>query len=62
MQNPRTLNLKRDVLVELSTDELTGVVGGTVKTVEVRETLYSCYAYISCGVVECLPTLRGCIE
>lgn len=52
----RTLSLKRDVLQELTTDELEVVNGGT------RETLYSCYTYVSCGVLECLPTLKGCIE
>ena len=44
----RTLSLKRDVLQELSSDELTSVVGGT------RETLYSCMAYISCDILRCL--------
>lgn len=53
----RSLSLKRDVLQELTTDELAGVTGGT------RETLYSCLAFISCGVVECLPTIKDrCIE
>ena len=44
----RTLILKRDVLRELSNDELSGVVAGT------RETMYSCLDYVSCHIVDCL--------
>jgi bacteriocin-like protein len=40
----RSLSLKRELVQELSTDELTAVVGG-------GETLYSCYAVISCDVL-----------
>lgn len=49
---PRKLSLKRDVLQELSSEELGDVVGGT------RETLYSCYAYISCDIVNCLLSVE----
>jgi hypothetical protein len=50
----RTLTLKRDVLTELSADELTGVVAGTL------ETAYSCLDYVSCHIVDCLvgPTSK----
>jgi hypothetical protein len=49
------LTLKRDVLRELTLDELTGVNGA-------GETYYTCYAVISCGLIECLPTFDHCIE
>lgn len=44
----RTLSLKKDVLQELTTDELRGVVAGT------RDTLYSCMDFVSCDIVNCL--------
>ncbi len=47
----RTLSLKRDVLQELSTDELDAVVGGTL-------TAISCLTYVSCLVLACLPTVQ----
>lgn len=43
----RKLSLKRDVLQELTTGELTGVVGGTF------ETAYSCLDYVTCDIVRC---------
>jgi hypothetical protein len=45
----RKLSLKRDVLTELSSDELTGVVAGTLKP-----TAYSCLDYISCYALQCV--------
>ena len=52
----RTLTLKRDVLQELSTDELSEIVGGTV-------TAFSCLTYISCFVTACLiPTRDDCVD
>ena len=53
---PRKLSLKKDVLRELTTDELRGVNAGT------RDTMYSCMTFISCYVTDCLPTFDGCIE
>ena len=44
----RKLTLKRDVLQELSSDDLNLVVGGT------RDTLFSCYTFVSCNILECL--------
>lgn len=53
----RKLVLKRDVVRELTTDEMTEVVGGT------KETLFSCYTVISCNPLDCLPTFDGrCIN
>jgi len=53
----RKLSLKRDVLNELTTDELTGVVGGT------KETMYSCMTYVSCYILDCVATLdERCIN
>jgi hypothetical protein len=48
----RTLSLKREQVQELSTDELRGVVGG-------GETMYSCMAYISCDIVNCLLSVEA---
>lgn len=49
----RTLSLKRDELSELTSDELSGVVGGV--------TQLSCLAYVSCFATACLiPTNNGC--
>ena len=46
----RTLTLKRDVLQELSSDELAGVAGGTTAgTKTVLDTMYSCLTYQSCA-------------
>ena len=54
---PRKLSLKREELRDLSTDELTSVVGGT------RDTWFSCYTFISCNPLDCLPTFdRECIQ
>lgn len=44
----RKLALKKDVLQELTTDDLRGVVAGT------RDTLYSCLDFVSCDIVNCL--------
>jgi len=53
----RKLVLKRDVVRELTTDEMTEVVGGT------KETFFSCYTFISCNPLDCLPTFDGrCIN
>ena len=49
---PRKLSLKRDVLQELTPQELGVVVGGT------RDTLYSCMAYVSCDIVNCLLSVE----
>ncbi len=52
----RTLSLKRDVLQELSSDELSVVVAGT-------ETSFSCLDFISCNPLDCLLTFDSrCIE
>ena len=54
----RKLTLKRDVLQELSSDELSGVVAGTTK-----ETMYSCMTYISCYITDCLvDRTQLCLE
>lgn len=50
--NSRKLSLKRDVLQDITPDELVSVAGGG--------TQFSCLDYISCGIVECLLTLRTC--
>ncbi len=51
----RTLSLKRDVLRDLTTDELRDVAGGA--------TGFSCLDYISCYPTQCLPTFDNrCIE
>ena len=49
----RTLSLKREALRELSTEELTGVAGGT------RDTLFSCYTFVSCNPLDCLSVERA---
>ena len=52
----RTLSLKREALSELSTDDLTSVVGGAPKTLVIRECLpsqeYSC--------IDCITHGHGC--
>ena len=48
----RRLALRREVLRELSTDELASVVGGT------RETLYSCMDFESCDFVRCVISVE----
>ena len=60
----RKLTLKRDVLQELSTADLDQVVGGgTTGCVGGTDTMYSCYTYISCHIIACLPTFKThCIE
>jgi hypothetical protein len=50
----RKLSLKRDVLQELSSDELTGVAAGTKTTIDTKtllDTMYSCLTYQSCACV-----------
>ena len=43
----RKLSLKKDVLQELTTDELRGVAGG-------HPTWFSCLDYISCNPLDCV--------
>jgi len=50
----RTLSLKREVLQELSDADLTVVAGGQLPTTEIKQTLYSCMAFISCAIPFCL--------
>jgi hypothetical protein len=54
----RTLSLKREVLAELTAADLAIVAGAAppnpTTIVNVRDTLYSCYAYISCNVIGCV--------
>ena len=44
----RTLNVTREVLNELSTDELTGIVGGVPPTLVIQECLPSGHTCIDC--------------
>lgn len=48
----RRLALRREVLRELSTDELAAVVGGT------RDTFYSCLDFVSCDLIRCVTTVE----
>ncbi len=53
----RKLSLKRDVLQELTSAELTGVVAGT------KDTMYSCMTFISCYITDCLlDPSQLCVE
>jgi hypothetical protein len=52
----RKLTLKKDVLAELSSAELTEVVGGT------RDTLFSCLTYVSCNPLDCVLSRQVCLE
>lgn len=45
----RTLSLKRESLHELTASDLASVVGG-----KLTETCYSCLAYISCNILQCV--------
>ena len=51
----RKLSLARDVLHELTSEELAGVAGGNTNV--------SCLDYLSCWFYQCLPTFdRRCID
>ncbi|HVF06179.1 MAG TPA: hypothetical protein VNA20_15160 [Frankiaceae bacterium] len=59
----RKLSLKRETLQELTTDELHGVAGAAQTRQGLCETMFSCMTFISCNVVECLPTVKDpCVE
>lgn len=54
----RRLSLKREVLQELSTADLTAVVGAAPPDItdikDIAQTAYSCLAYISCNILACV--------
>jgi len=64
----RRLTLKREVLQELSANDLSAVVGAgpaTTTIVGVGETMYSCMMFISCAFLntcfapDSLPCIQG---
>ncbi len=59
----RKLTLNRDVLDELTTDELRGVAGAAPDyPTQDRPTGYSCLDYVSCYQTQCLPKTLVCPE
>lgn len=60
--NVRRLTLKRDVLQELTSNDLAAVAGGTRP--EIRDTLYSCLHYISCAFLHTcyVPRTALCVQ
>lgn len=61
----RRLTLKREVLQELSNADLVMIGGGAPPEItKVAETMYSCLAYISCHILQCIvvdDTVLECI-
>ncbi|HVF06180.1 MAG TPA: hypothetical protein VNA20_15165 [Frankiaceae bacterium] len=51
----RKLSLRREALQELTTTDLTGVVGAAQTRYGICDTMYSCLTYESCA---CTPTIR----
>jgi len=47
----RTLSLKREVLQEITSSDLS-LVGGAARSD--TETMYSCLAYVSCDILRCV--------
>ena len=58
MPGRRTLSLKREVLQEITADELAGVGGGT----RTDPTGMSCLDYISCWAWRCIASRVICPE
>jgi hypothetical protein len=59
--NNKKLTLKRDVLQELGSDELAGVVAGTATGTGAGQTRHSCLAYISCFQQHCVGHTVNCV-
>ncbi len=51
----RKLSLKREALQELTTTDLTGVVGAAITKDGLCDTWHSCLTYESCA---CTPTIK----
>jgi hypothetical protein len=61
----RTLSLKREVLQELTAADLTAIAGAAPpQTTKLAETMYSCLAYISCNVLQCvvIAVTNACLD
>lgn len=58
----RTLNLKKENVAELGTDELDAVVGGigTNHSQCFCSGIQACYTSYDCATLECVATLRNC--
>lgn len=60
----RTLNLKKETLAELSSEELDAVVGGAQEVTKNSNCFCSdfapCYPTYRCATLECVATLDGC--